>query len=286
MILDPLFSTLWALIFLGISSFFRSLFKLNILPRLRFSKTEFSRSKHLFLRWVLVFSRLRIQLRRDFLFLLVLSLQVTCLALLPINGDRGVVVENPQLVLMILCSMACVIYIFASRRAEGGALTEKSLDHMVYFSSQVLIVLILFLGAALGQTQGELSDFLGQEWLFLASPFHFVAFLIGVFVATFSKSASSKDEQVISIDGYIHQLFSLIWLTLFVMVFWNSNTLPGLTHFIFLLIKIISLYLMTDMFWRHVPILRRDQLEKIMLIAIYPLTFACFMGMWWVGVFI
>lgn len=284
LLLEPLFSTIWALVFLFSSSLLKSLLSLNLLPRLQFSKIEMTRTRQIFLRWVLVCSRLRIKIKRDFLFIIVLSLQVTCLAIFPINGEYGLKVANPVAALLIICLVASVTYIFASRQAQGGAMTDKSVDQLVYFSSQALIVIVLFMGAALGQPQGELSDFLGREWLLIASPFHLLAFFIGVFIATFHKSVPSSKEQVINIEAFIPKTFSLIWITLFVMVFLNSNTLPGLPHFIFLVTKVTLIYLILEILWKHVPVLRRDQLEKLVLIVIYPLTFVSFIGMWWMSI--
>ncbi|MGE3973085.1 MAG: hypothetical protein AB7F59_01015 [Bdellovibrionales bacterium] len=279
--LSAIFPTLWAVLFLVVMTLLRSLFSLSILPRLSFSKTGLHRVQQLPLRWLLLLSRLRVNIKRDLPFLVVLSLQVTCLALFPINGERGLQVENPHLVLMILTLISCAIHIIASWKATGPQFSETSIDHITYFTTRALIVLILFLGAALGQTPGELNDFLGREWLFLSSPFHFVAFLLGIFVATFFKSSSSKNEKLISLDVFVDHLFSLTWLTLVVMIFCNSNALPGLSHFIFLISKVLLLYVLTDIFWKHFPVLRRDQLEKIMLATIYPITFLCFAGMWW-----
>jgi hypothetical protein len=280
-IIAPVLSTLLAIAFLTVTGVFKSALDLSLSPGLRFSKGGMRRFNQIPLRWILVFSRLNLEIRKNLLVFIVLSLQVACLAVLPLNGDVGLKVQNPLLVIMTLTMIACTLFVIDSWRAEGGKLSEKSIDKLIFFSSQATLIFILCLGAALGENPGELSDLMGSSWLIVSSPFHLSAFFMGVFLATFYRGTSSKRDRVVSLEVYVDHLFTLLWLTLIALVFLNSSALPGLPHFLFLILKVLFLSATMDVFWRHFPLFRKDQKEKIFLVVLYPVTLISFVGMWW-----
>ncbi len=259
----------------------QSIFQEYVLPRFNFSKTSINDLRQMLLRWVLLSKRFDFSLKRDILALLMTSVLLTAIAILPLDGQSGLRVDRPDLAIAELMSIFYFLRVFWSWQSRDGSNWEKALEEVLFASSRVFVFLLLVDGAYLAARPGQFRALLGEDWLIASSPFHFAGFVLGILLVGFFQGRQEHRKHLRGLSLFSWKVEPILWITLLLVTFLNTATIPGISYFLILAAKCIAIIFFLDLVRSHISKIRMDQLERIGLTLVYPIVILIFLGMWW-----
>ena len=273
--------TFLALVYVVTVLFVQTLLEEVAFPRLSFSKTSYLNIKQMFVRWVLFARRFDFVFRRDILTLIQISFLLTAVAVLPLDGISGLTVERPDLAITVLMAIFYFLRVLSGWRSGPEENWEKALEEILFASSRIFVFLLIVDGAYLGASASQFRKMLGDDWLFLSSPFHLIGFVMGVFLVGFFQGRQEFRKNLSGLSLFAWRAEPVLWITLLLVTFLNTSIPVGPTYYVFLSIKCILISLALGFVRSHMPRMRMDQFEKAGLRVVYPIAILAFLGMWW-----
>lgn len=261
--------------------FFQAILEEIVFPRLNFSKTSPSDLKQMFIRWVLFARRFDFQLKRDVLVLLKVSILLTAVAILPLDGIAGLSVDRPDLAITVLMAMFYFLRVFSGWKNGPTENWEKALEEILFASSRIFVFLLIIDGAYLGASPVQFQKMLGSDWLIVSSPFHLVGFLMGVLLVGFFQGRQEYKMNLSGLSLFAWKAEPVLWITLILVTFLNTSIPEGPAYFVVLCAKCIAITFGLGLVRQHMPRMRMDQLERAGLSVVYPIAILVFLGMWW-----
>lgn len=273
--------SLVAFLYVAIILFFQSLFEEYILPRLNFSKTSSSDIRQMMVRWVLFSRRFDFEFRRDAILLLQISFLLTAIATLPLSGIAGLNVDRPDLAIAELMAIFYFLRVLAGWKSGNSANWEKALEEVVFAGARIFVFLLITDGAYLAASDNQFEYMLGRDGLLFSGPFHFLGFILGIFMVGFFQGRQGYKKDLNGLALFAWNAEPILWITLLLVTFLNTSVVPGVSYFFLLVVKCLAILSVLSLVRFHMPKVRMDQLERIGLTVVYPFAILVFLGMWW-----
>lgn len=281
-VFESMQACLRAVFFVALVYLIRDLFQSLLFPKILLARGiagSQQPGRALVSKWIISLGRLEFYFARDWIWLVILALNTSLIAMLPLTGESFVKSQRLSMVILTIFSLEVlsIIYTWWRHAPAVGVSSFLKFANRALIALAVLTILFGYLGFVIGTE--SLSRVLHTP-LILGNPTSILALICALILSqTLSLEAPLRAEGW-GIHHVVKIFYEIFWMALLVIIFLGSISNDPVFTFLELVFKTALLVLVCDGVKLFLPSMRGAFVERTSLYLLVPFGIILVLSFW------